>query len=419
MPRNTGLVARIRLGFAALRDIAKRRVAENEVRQHRQDLEAIFNAVPVGMLLVDDRVVISEINDVAARLVGKMAGQIIATRPGEGLGCIHSHDVPDGCGFGPACADCPLRNAFEKVLISGEPVRGVETEATFLVNGSEVTCWLEANFEPVTLEAKKYVVAAVNNITERKIAEQRQAALLKELQSVNDELRDFAYIVSHDLKAPLRGIRTLAEWLAADFGDRLGDEGREQIDLLVSRVNRMRDLIDGILNYSRVTQVRDDFVPVDLGDLVSDIIDALVPPPHISVTLEGPLPIVLAESTRMTQLFQNLLSNAMKYMDKDRGVVRVGCRELEDRWQFYVADNGPGIPEKHFDRIFGLFQTLSPRDQCEGTGIGLAIAKKIVQLHGGEISVESQMGVGTTFLFTLPKARTEAAHVRYPASTAR
>lgn len=242
-----------------------------------------------------------------------------------------------------------------------------------------------------------------HEIRERKQVEERQARLVHELESANEELRNFAYVVSHDLKAPLRAISSLADWVVTDYADKFDDEGREHMRLLLGRVRRMDGLIDGILQYSRVGRVKEACAAVDLDQLVHEVIDLLAPPPSITITVETPLPTVVAERTRLQQVLQNLLSNAVKYMDKAEGRIRIGCAAMDDKWQFYVADNGPGIEARHFEKIFQLFQTLAPRDRVESTGVGLAVVKKIIEMYGGEIWVESKVGEGSTFFFTLPR----------------
>lgn len=243
-----------------------------------------------------------------------------------------------------------------------------------------------------------------DEIGEREKAEHKQADLLKELEIANQELKDFAYIASHDLKAPLRAIKTLADWISTDYADKLDKDGQEQLKLLRQRVDRMHNLIDGILQYSRVGRVREKIVDVDLNTLLPDIIDTLAPPEHIKITVETQLPRVKCEETRVTQVFQNLLSNAVKYMDKPQGLIKVGCAEEGEFWKFSVADNGPGIERKHWERIFKIFQTLAPRDVFESTGIGLTVVKKIVEMYDGKIWLESEVGKGTTFFWTFPKA---------------
>ncbi len=239
-------------------------------------------------------------------------------------------------------------------------------------------------------------------------SESKQATLLRELQSANEELANFAYVASHDLKAPLRAIASLAQWIAADYADRFDDEGREQLALLLGRVKRMDRLIDGILQYSRVGRVRETRTVVDLGELVAETVDLLAPPAHVHVHV-GPLPTMTIERTRAQQIFQNLIGNAIQYIDKPEGQVHVGCERSAVDWHFTVSDNGPGIEPRHFERIFQMFQSLAPRDRTESTGIGLSLVKKIVESHGGRVWVESKIHEGSIFHFTLPLSMSGAS----------
>jgi signal transduction histidine kinase len=234
-------------------------------------------------------------------------------------------------------------------------------------------------------------------------ANERLADMVQSLRRSNQELQDFAYVAAHDLKAPLRGIGTLADWIASDYADKLDEPGRQQIALLKRRVTRLADLINGILHYAEIGRVTHPREIVDLGKLVPETIALLDPPPHIQVVVRGELPAVVSERLRLGQVFHNLIDNAIKYMDKPQGHIEIGCTDQGSIWQFGVTDNGPGIEERHFEKIFQMFQTLAPRDQRESTGIGLPIVKKIVELFGGRIWVESKPGVGSTFFFTLPK----------------
>ena len=230
-----------------------------------------------------------------------------------------------------------------------------------------------------------------------------QKALAEQIAAANRELEDFAYVVSHDLKAPLRGIGTLAEWLVADYADKIDDAGREQFQLIIKRVKRLDALINGILAYSRAGRFREHNVTIDLDELARNVADMLAPPPHIQIVFETPLPKVQAEPTKAQQLFQNLLSNAIKFCDKPAGLIRVRCEAEHDHWHFSVADNGVGIEEKYFARVFELFETLAPRDEVEGTGVGLALVKKIIQTGGGRVWLESARGTGTTVHFSWPR----------------
>ena len=232
--------------------------------------------------------------------------------------------------------------------------------------------------------------------------------VLRELEAANEELKNFAYIASHDLKAPLRAIASLADWISHDYADKFDEDGKEQMRLLIGRVRRMDQLIDGILQYSRVGRIKEEHVEVPLNPMLAEVVDLLAPPPHIQVEV-GPLPTVVAERTRIQQLFQNLISNAIRYNDKSEGRIEIGADERDAEWIFHVRDNGPGIEPRHWERIFQLFQTLQPRDHHESTGIGLALVKKIVEMYGGRVWVESTPGEGSTFYFSLPKSLVKAS----------
>lgn len=234
--------------------------------------------------------------------------------------------------------------------------------------------------------------------------EQRVLERTAELEAVNRDLEDFAYIVSHDLKAPIRSIIQLTGWLAKDYTTDIDEEGHKILDLLISRTKRMNSLINGVLEYSRVGRFKGKIETVDLNVLVDQVIEMLAAPPdNISVTLDTRLPVIEAEKVRIEQVFQNLIGNAVKFMDKEQGEVKIRCVEEGDDWKFSVEDNGPGIEKKYYDQIFQIFQTLLSRDVMENTGVGLTIVKKIIELYGGKIWVESELGKGSTFFFTIPK----------------
>jgi signal transduction histidine kinase len=266
---------------------------------------------------------------------------------------------------------------------------------------------LSRAFDNMTNNLKRSTTSIDNlnkEITERKKAELKQDELLKKVDNINKELKEFASIVSHDLKAPLRGIKTLASWILSDCADKLGDQANEQMNLLLERVERMYHLIEGALQYSRAGRVEGQRKQVNLNNFVPEIIDMVVPPENITVTIKNELPVIECEETHIMQVFQNLLSNAIKYMDKPQGWIKVGCVEQDGFWKFSVADNGPGIEEKHFENIFKIFQALPTSPDFQGTGVGLTVAKKIVELYDGKIWVESKVGEGSTFFFTLPKS---------------
>jgi signal transduction histidine kinase len=164
----------------------------------------------------------------------------------------------------------------------------------------------------------------------------------------------------------------------------------------------MYNLIEGILQYSRIGRVKEAMVPVDFNICVENVIDLINPPENIKIIIDNKLPTIVLEKTRIEQLLQNLIGNAIKYMDKPQGKIQIGCTEKDDYYEFYIKDNGPGIDERYFNKIFQIFQTLKARDEFESTGIGLTIVKKIVEMYDGKITVSSKLNEGTTFYFTLP-----------------
>ncbi len=262
------------------------------------------------------------------------------------------------------------------------------------------------------------------DITEHKLTEQMLQNLNKELETAverltaaNSELADFAHITAHDLKTPLRGIGSLAGIISAEYRDYIDDHGRQLLDMLVGRANRMYEQIDGILAYSEIGRLDEKKGKIDLNELVKEVINTINPPSYIKISIESDLPALVCNKVRMAQVFQNLLDNAIKYIDKPEGRIFVGCVQEEGFWKFNVTDNGCGIEEKYYEKIFQMFQTLSRRDGTDGTGIGLSIVKKIVEKYDGKVWVESQTGKETTFFFTLPMRETGVQNAELKADT--
>lgn len=262
---------------------------------------------------------------------------------------------------------------------------------------------IELAITPAKQDGQTFFSAFIRDITDRKEIEAQKESLMGELESVNQELRDFAYIVSHDLKAPLRSIGSLSDWLIQDYTDVLDEEGKELLKLLKARIGRMHGLIEGVLQYSKVGRLKDEKEVVDINILLAETIDLLDPATHIEVQVDRNLPTVNYDKVRLQQVFQNLLSNAIKFLDKPKGLIKILFEEDESHYHFSIKDNGPGIEEAYFKKIFQIFQTLKAKDEYESTGIGLSIVKRIVELNGGSIQVSSEIGQGATFTFTIPK----------------
>lgn len=220
------------------------------------------------------------------------------------------------------------------------------------------------------------------------------------LEKRNSELDQFAYVTSHDLKAPLRAIANLSEWIEEDIADALTEDTRHQMNLLRGRVHRMETLINGLLQYSRVGRLETPKLVVSVADLLAEVIDSLAPTDTFTIEIAPDMPTFITERLPLQQVFTNLISNAIKHHPRIDGKVRISVQNLDSFYEFAIADDGAGIAPQYHEKVFGIFQTLEARDKSENTGIGLAIVKKIVESQGGSISLESQEGQGAIFRFT-------------------
>jgi PAS domain S-box-containing protein len=250
--------------------------------------------------------------------------------------------------------------------------------------------------------------AVARDISERKRAEEALARQAQELARSNAELEQFAYVASHDLQEPLRMMGSFAQLLAKRYKGQLGADADDFIAYIVDGAARMQRLINDLLSYSRVGRRGKEFAPTACAAAVAvacESLRAAIAESGAAVTV-GSLPVVMADETQLVQLFQNLIGNAIKFRSAKPVQVDVGAERRRDDWLFWVRDNGIGIAPQHAERIFLIFQRLHGRDRYPGTGIGLAIVKKIVERHGGRIWVESKEGEGSAFYFTLPARRT-------------
>jgi light-regulated signal transduction histidine kinase (bacteriophytochrome) len=265
---------------------------------------------------------------------------------------------------------------------------------------------LEARVEERTADLQRSNRQLEVEIRERRQAEAILAQRSEELARSNAELEQLAYVASHDLQEPLRMIASYLQLLERRFNDKLDDEGREFMGFAVDGAHRMQALIDDLLTYSRVGTRAVSLQPTDSGKVAAMVLHGLqVAIRETGATVDcGPLPVVAADPVQLAQLFQNLVANAIKFHGDAPPEIRIRAQEQEGAWCFSVQDNGIGIAPEYFDRIFVMFQRLHVRREYPGTGIGLAICKKIVERHGGHIWVESVPGQGTTFRFTIPRA---------------
>jgi light-regulated signal transduction histidine kinase (bacteriophytochrome) len=231
-------------------------------------------------------------------------------------------------------------------------------------------------------------------------AKKRAEILASELEHSNQELEQFAYVASHDLKAPLRGINNLAKWLEEDLKGVLEGETKENMDLLRRRVTRLESLLDDLLAYSRAGQKKDNAVLVDSEEMVNDIV-YLFDDQHLDLKVRiNALPTFSTQKSALELVLRNLISNAIKHHDRTEINLDISAKENGKFYRFSVKDDGPGIAIEYHERIFEMFKTLKPRDEIEGSGMGLAIIKKLIERQGGNIWVESQAGKrGANFIF--------------------
>ncbi len=257
--------------------------------------------------------------------------------------------------------------------------------------------WLATRFY---YKSERELAQKAQELTE---ANQSLATTNKLVQERNQELNQFTYIVSHDLKAPLRAISNLSEWIEEDIEDKLDEDTSQNMALLRNRVQRMNDFIDGLLEYSRVGRVKREKSTIDVRQLLHEIIDSIAPPAKFTINIDAQMPVLQTEALPLQQVFSNLISNSIKHHHRDDGTITISATESQEFYQFSVADDGIGIAPEHHEKIFTIFHTIALKDTKENTGIGLSIVKKIVENQGGKIWLESELNKGAKFCFTWSK----------------
>ncbi|WP_437966593.1 PAS domain S-box protein [Sorangium sp. So ce260] len=373
-------------------DVSDIRRAEEAFRVQHQLVRTIAENATLGLLMMDEHQRCTFMNPAAAKITGFTFDEIKALdRP---LHDIIHHARPDGSRY--PMEECPIDRALpRKSQEQGEDVF-VRKDGSFYHVAFTASPILDGGVPVGT-------VIELRDITEQKRAEAERERLIAALERSNKELDQFAYVASHDLKAPLRGIANLAQWIEEDLGGTIGGDAREHMTLLRGRVRRMEALIDGILDYSRAGRVRHAVEPVDVGQILADVVELIAPPPEASVEVAPGLPVLRTERVPLQQVFMNLIGNALKHARRADARVRIGHHDAGLHHEFFVEDNGPGIAPEFHERVWGLFQTLEARDKVEGTGIGLSVVKKIVESRGGRIWIDSVRGQGATFRFTWQK----------------
>ena len=303
---------------------------------------------------------------------------------------------------------------MDQVYTAGQPHVEREVRAVWdrQGDGTQDEGFLNIIYQPLRdAEDKIYgimthVVDVTDMVRARQTAEAKREEIDRMAQDVariNRELDQFAYVASHDLKAPLRGIASLAQWLDEDLGPKLDQENRKHLELLQVRVRRMQALIEGILKYSRAGRLRDKLETVNVTELLAESVELLSPPPEASIIVGSGMPIIETERPALRQVFMNLIGNAIRHSYRKDPYIWIEVGEDGDFYKFSVGDDGPGITPEFHEKIWETFQTLEPRDKVEGTGIGLALVRKHVISRGGRAWVESHEREGATFFFLWPK----------------
>jgi PAS domain S-box-containing protein len=374
---------------AAIRDITVRNDADKHLAQMEARYRGLMEAAPDGMVVVNQRGEIVLLNAQAEKQFGYRRDELLAQKV--------TNIIPEG--FAERLIADGTRTAAE--ALAQQIGTGIELYG-LRKDGSEFP--IEIMLSPLESAEGILVTAAIRDITTRKDAEAHLVENVKELNRSNEELEQFAYVASHDLQEPLRMVASYTQLLSRRYKGRLDADADEFIAFAVDGASRMQRLIQDLLAYSRVGKRGNELVDVSSEESLQQAVINLRGAIEESGALvtHDPLPRVLADENQLIQLFQNLVGNAIKYQTP--GVPRIhvsAARNGDPKWVFSVEDNGIGIDPKFFDKIFGMFQRLHKREEFAGTGMGLAICKKIVERHGGSISVESQPGKGATFHFTV------------------
>lgn len=385
---------------AVQKELYERQQVEVALRESEERFRTMADSAPVLLWVTDSTGLATFFNQVWLSFTGRSLQEELGNGWAEG---VHPEDLQ-------RCWDM-----YQMALQVRQPF----TMEYRLRRADGVYRWILANGMPRLMPDCSFAgyIGSCVDITEQKLAQEAlhgRASELARLTSVlsqtntalekrNQELDQFAYIVSHDLKAPLRAIANLSQWIEEDLSEQLSGDTKHQMDLLRGRVHRMEALIEGILQYSRVGRLKRSIEEVDVENLLQEILDSLAPPPTFTIAIQPGMPQLMTERLPLEQVFSNLIGNAIKHHDRLDGQVKICVQDQGDFYEFSVADDGPGILPQYHEKVFVIFQTLLARDKMENTGIGLSLVKKIVEDKGGRVWIESDIGKGAIFRFTWPK----------------
>lgn len=396
------------LRSALERERSARKQAEQILEQKSRNLLYISKELKIAnqklTQLLDEKStqlkgVFENIND--AYIVIDLSGNIIKMND-IAKDLFHHYSDPKDLNIGRLIHSKDASHAqsyFDKLLTEGSFVNFTSR----IITKAKEKKWVQINASLIHNANNRAIAAQgiVRDVTQVKELELQKERILTQLEESNNQLQEYAHVVSHDLKSPLRSLHALTSWIKADNESCFDELTRENFRLIESTLETMDNLISNVLEYSSAGYEIDDFEKVDLNTLLIDLKNVLFIPDHINLLIQKDLPVVNAEKVKIQQIFQNLISNSIKFIDKEKGLISVNCKEEKTFYEFSIKDNGIGIDEKYHNKIFNIFQSLNKSK--ESTGVGLSIVKKIIKLYGGEIWLESEPNIGTTFYFTLKK----------------
>ena len=352
------------------------------VKEKTTQLKGVFENIVDAYVVMNLMGDVLKMNEAAENLLGYTIDDSINL-----MQMVHPQEQEKVvAGFATLLEDGAVTDFQVKIVIADKSERLVHINASLIYDESN---------SPIAAQG------IVRDITELKNLENQKEKLLLKLEKSNEELQEYAHIVSHDLKSPLRSIDALVSWIKEDNKGKLDEVSEQNLSLIQTTLEKMELLISDVLNYSSVSADNNITEEVDLNSLVLDLIPIVFVPEHIEIKIMRELPTVLGDKTKLQQVFQNLISNGIKFNDKEKGFVEIDVLDQESHYRFSIKDNGIGIEPKFQEKVFKIFNTLHKRE--DSTGIGLSIVKKIVNLHEGDIWIDSTLGEGATFFFTLKK----------------
>ncbi len=372
-----------------IRDITERKKAQEKIRLSALYARSLIEASLDPLVTINPDGKITDVNKATEKITGILREDLIGT---------------DFCNY--FTEPEKAKEGYKQVLLNG-----------FVMDYPLVICHKSGGVTDVIYNATLYkneagevqgIFAAARDITEHKKAQDALKDYTRQIEQINNELNDFTYIVSHDLKEPLRCIDAFSKFIEDDYKDKLDEEGKNYLERIRTNAVRMQSLIENLLEISRIDRTKKTLEEVQIEELINEVnirLEYAIKAKNVQLVIQNKLPKVFCDRVRLTEVFVNLISNAIKFNDKPNPRIEIGYNQKDTFHEFSIKDNGIGIEEQYFDKIFEIFQRLGKREEYEGIGAGLTIAKKIVQMHKGKIRVESKIGEGTTFYFTIPQEK--------------